>query len=71
MEARFGPLIVLLGQHRVDQPDDRAAAREDANYVSTAPDLSVLPFPLSGPRGRGKRGGVFALVSVRVGKRGR
>jgi len=31
--ARFGPFVVLLGQHRADQPDDGVAAREDTHHV--------------------------------------
>jgi hypothetical protein len=31
--ARFGPFVILLGQHRADQADDRVAAGEDADHV--------------------------------------
>jgi hypothetical protein len=64
MATRFGPLIVLLVRPRVDQSDDRVAAREDTIDVSPASDLFVQPFPLSGPRGRASEGGVLALVIV-------
>jgi hypothetical protein len=39
--GRFGPLVVLLGQHRADEPDDCVAAREDADYLGAAADLLV------------------------------
>jgi hypothetical protein len=35
--AGFGPFVVLLGQHRADQADDRVAAGEDADHVGAAP----------------------------------
>ena len=42
--ARFGPFVVLLGQHRTDQADDRVTAGEDAHHVGAAPDLLVQPL---------------------------
>ena len=42
--AGFGPFVVLLGQHRADQADDRVAAGEDADHVGAAPDLLVQPL---------------------------
>jgi hypothetical protein len=42
--ARFGPLVVLLGEHGADQADDRAAVREDAHDVGAPPDLLVQPL---------------------------
>jgi hypothetical protein len=42
--AGFGPFVVLLGQHRADQADDRVTAGEDAHHVGAAPDLLVQPL---------------------------
>ena len=42
--AAFGPLVVLLGQHRADQADQRVAAGEDPDHVGAAADLLVQPF---------------------------
>jgi len=39
--APFGPLVVLLGQDRPDEADDRAAVREDPDDVGAAADLPV------------------------------
>jgi hypothetical protein len=39
--AAVGPFVVLFGQDRADQADDRGAVEEDANDVGAAPDLEV------------------------------
>ncbi len=41
--AGFGPLVVLLGQDRPDEPDDGGAVGEDADHVGAAADLLVQP----------------------------
>ncbi|GAA3271541.1 hypothetical protein GCM10010469_48760 [Streptomyces labedae] len=41
----FGPLVVLLGQDRADEPDDGGAVGEDADHVGAVPGLLVQPFP--------------------------
>src|SRR5262245_55786016 len=38
------PFVVLLEQHRADQPDDRGFIGENANNVGTALDFFVEPF---------------------------
>ncbi|GGQ39074.1 hypothetical protein GCM10010266_72940 [Streptomyces griseomycini] len=44
MAAGFGPLVVLLGQHRPGEPDDGGAVGEDSDHVGAAPDLLVQPL---------------------------
>ena len=39
--ALLGPLVVLFGQDRPDQSDDRVAVGEDAHDVGAAADLPV------------------------------
>jgi hypothetical protein len=38
------PFVVLLEQHRPDQPDDRGFIGENANNVGAALDFFVEPF---------------------------
>ena len=38
------PLVVLLQQHRADQPDDRRLIWEDADDIGAPLDLLVEPF---------------------------
>ena len=42
--ALFGPLVVLLGEHGADGPDQGVAVGEDADDVGAAADLAVEPF---------------------------
>jgi hypothetical protein len=42
--ASFGPLVVLLGQDRADEPDQGVAAGEDADDVGPPADLAVQPL---------------------------
>ena len=42
--ADFGPLVVLFGQHRADEPDDAVPFRKDADDVGAATDLTVQPL---------------------------
>ncbi len=48
--AGFGPFIVLLGQHRADQADDRVAAGEDADHVGSGPSMSTAARGSTGCR---------------------
>ena len=38
------PLVVLFGQDRPHQADDRGAVGEDADHLGAAADLAVEPF---------------------------
>jgi hypothetical protein len=40
-EARHGPLIVLLREHRTDEADHRGSVGKDADDITAAPDLLV------------------------------
>src|SRR5262245_27013788 len=72
--AAFGPLVVLLGQDGSDEPDDRAAMREDPDAVGAAADLAVeslggvvgpdLAPDLLGERGEGEDVGPAVLEVV-------
>jgi hypothetical protein len=42
--AADGPLVVLLGEQRADQADDRGPVGEDADDVGAAADLAVQPL---------------------------
>ncbi len=39
--AAFGPIVMLFGQDRSDEADDRAAVGEDADDVGAPADLAV------------------------------
>src|SRR5947199_3110089 len=53
------PFVVLLEQHRADQPDDRGLVGEDADDVGAAFDFLVEPF---------ERVGAVQFTAVRLGK---
>jgi hypothetical protein len=42
--ALFGPFVVLLGQHRTDQPDDGIPAGEDTDHVGPATHFLIEAF---------------------------
>jgi hypothetical protein len=42
--AGFGPFVVLLGQDRADEADDRVAVREDPDDVGSSPYFLVEAF---------------------------
>jgi hypothetical protein len=42
--AAFGPLVVLLGVHGVDESDDRFPVGEDPDGVGPPADLAVESF---------------------------
>jgi hypothetical protein len=42
--AGLGPFVVLLGQDRADEADDRVAVREDPDDVGPSPDFFVEAF---------------------------
>jgi hypothetical protein len=42
--ARFGPFVVLFGQHGADEADQGGAVGEDADDVGAPPDLLVESF---------------------------
>jgi hypothetical protein len=47
--AGFGPFVVLLHEHRADQPDDGLAAGEDADHIGAAAQLAVEPLRVGRP----------------------
>ena len=66
----LGPYVVLLGQHRADQPDECVSVGEDADDVGAPADLAVEPLggvvrpdlalKLLGERGEGQHVGAGA-----------
>jgi hypothetical protein len=58
------PVVVLLGQHRADEPDDGVAARGRSRPRRSACGFPCSTGPLSGPRGNGKP--MAAMVSARA-----
>lgn len=55
------PLVVLLGEDRTDQADDRRAVREDADDVGAPAQLAVEPLLRVG------RPDLAPVVAVEVG----
>lgn len=40
----FDPVVILLGQHRPDQPDNRITVGKDPHDVGAPANLTIEPF---------------------------